>query len=418
MTRHRRASLLAAAAFLLSQGSGAQESLPALTLEQALARAREHAPLLRAARLRVEEARGRLAGASLRLRENPVVEAAAGRRDTGSASEEELELGFSQTFETGGRRDARIASANAAIERAAAEAESAERRLLRDVAVGFHEALHARELVELAGETERLSREALRTAQRRHELGEVPLLDVHVARLGAAASRSAIETAEAAARTALGGLRRLLGAGAEEAFVVVGELDAAATFDLPALLVRAAERPQLRAIAAELREAEAEARLGKGQASPELGLGVRYAREEGDDIVLGGVSIALPVFDRGQGLRAEAGARARRLGVELEAARRSAEVEVRTAFEAWRHRVDAVQALRQDGLVALEETERLAQRAYETGAFGVGELLVLRRETVNLKRQYLDRLLEAAVAAIELETAAGIAGEHAAKEEP
>jgi hypothetical protein len=44
-----------------------------LTLEQTLDRARERAPLILAAQDRVEEARGRLLGAKVLLRDNPVL---------------------------------------------------------------------------------------------------------------------------------------------------------------------------------------------------------------------------------------------------------------------------------------------------------------------------------------------------------
>jgi cobalt-zinc-cadmium efflux system outer membrane protein len=406
MVHHRAAWFVVAAILATSPPSAARDAAGELTLDQALATARERAPALLAARLRVEEARGGLKAASVRLRENPVVDAAAGtRRAAGDSTE--VELGVMQTFETGGQRGARIAAASAAVDRAAADVDAATRALLRDVAIGFYGALHATEHLRLARETEKLSQEALRTAERRNELGEVPLLDVHVARVGWAGDRSAIGAAEARTDAALRDLRLLLGVAGDEVRAVAGDLRTRRSFDLETLLARAAERPELRGLVAELREAEAEVQLGRGERRPDLGLGVRYEREGGEDLLLGAVSIELPVFERGQGARAQASARSRRLQVELEAARRTIEVQVRSAFDAWQHRASAVEAIERDGLASLAETEQLAQRAYEKGAFGMGELLVLRRETVEMRRRHLDHLLDAAVAAIELEAAAG-----------
>ena len=74
----------------------------------------------------------------------------------------------------------------------------------------------------------------------------------------------------------------------------------------------------------------------------------------------------------------------------------------------WQQRTDAVSAIEREALASLGETERLSRRAYETGAFSVGELLLLRRETVEVRRRYLDRVLDASIAAVELEAAAGL----------
>jgi cobalt-zinc-cadmium efflux system outer membrane protein len=407
MKQQHAACLLGAAITLLAPPSQAQDSVIALTLHQALAIARERAPTILSARFRVEEARGRLTAASVRFRENPVIEAAAGTRSANSDRSGEAELGVSQLFETGGRRAARMAAAGAGVDRAAADADVAMQVLLRDVANSFYRALHAAERLRLATDTATLALEGLRTAERRNELGEVPLLDVHVARVGWAGNGSDAQAAEADVGATVGELRLLLGMDPHQPLAVDGDLRGRASFDLNGLLLQAAERPELRVLAAGLREAEAEMRLGQGYTRPAFGLGVRYEREEGADVILGGVSLVLPVFERGQGIRAEATARSQRLRLELETARRAIESEVRTAFDVWRHRVDAVEQIESEALASLEETERLARRAYETGALNVAELLLLRRETVQVRQQYLNRLLDAALAGIELEAAAG-----------
>jgi hypothetical protein len=58
------------------------------------------------------------------------------------------------------------------------------------------------------------------------------------------------------------------------------------------------------------------------------------ARQEEDQVILGGLTITLPVFANGQGLRAVGTARAARLRAELDAARPRVQIEVRTAFDA------------------------------------------------------------------------------------
>src|ERR1700752_172090 len=114
------------------QASVAAQSV-SLSLEQALARAREQAPAVLIARARIEEARGRLSGASVRFRDNPIIDIASGPRMTEAGNLIDLDVGFSQVFETGGQRAARIAGAEAGIARETAAAEEARRLALRAV---------------------------------------------------------------------------------------------------------------------------------------------------------------------------------------------------------------------------------------------------------------------------------------------
>ena len=72
-----------------------------LTLADVLARAREQAPQIVSARLAVEETRGRLLGASLRLQSNPEIDAGLGNRQGTGSRFTDFELGAGQTFEPG-----------------------------------------------------------------------------------------------------------------------------------------------------------------------------------------------------------------------------------------------------------------------------------------------------------------------------
>src|SRR6185503_1500864 len=114
----------------MQTNAGAQAVM--LTLEQALARAREQSPAALVARARIEEARGRLAGARVRFRENPTIDAAVGPRSTEVGTLTDVEVGFTQVFETGGQRAARLAGAQAAVSRDVALADEAIRLALRD----------------------------------------------------------------------------------------------------------------------------------------------------------------------------------------------------------------------------------------------------------------------------------------------
>jgi cobalt-zinc-cadmium efflux system outer membrane protein len=205
---------------------------------------------------------------------------------------------------------------------------------------------------------------------------------------------------------ALGDLRQLLGI--EHDIDVAGSLSLRAEVDLNAALQAAAQRPELRALEAGVQEAEAELRLGLSFSKPEYGLAMRYSREEGDHIILGGMTVTLPMFSRGQGQRAVGSARAARLRAELEAARARIHVEVRTAFEAYNRRLTAVRVLEAEAIPGLDENEQLTTRSFEVGQLGLPELLLIRREILDTRSQYLDALLEAALARIDVDASAAL----------
>jgi cobalt-zinc-cadmium efflux system outer membrane protein len=243
-------------------------------------------------------------------------------------------------------------------------------------------------------------------ADRRFKAGDIAVLDVNIARASLARVRADREAAEALKASTLGDLRQLLGI--ENDIDVDGSLSRPAEVDLSAALHAAAQRAELRGLEAGIQEAEAELRLGLSFSKPEYGLAMRYSREEGDHIVLGGMKVTLPMFSRGQEERAVGSARAARLRAELEAARARIQVEVRAAFEAYQRRLAAVHVLETDAIPGLDENEKLTSRSFEVGQLGLLELLLIRREILDTRSQYLDALLEAALARIDLDASAAI----------
>ena len=377
-----------------------------MTLAEVLARAREQAPQIVSARLALEESRGRLSGASVRFQSNPQIDAAIGNRNGPDTRFTDLELGLGQSFEPGARRSARIAGANAAIAQTSANAEEVTRIVLRLAASAYYRAVHANERIKLLNSTYELASSVYSAADRRFKAGDIAVLDVNIARASLARVRAEREGAEASKSIALGELRQLLGLQSE--VEVDGSLSRPGETDLNASLQTAAQRPELRALEAGIQEAEAELRLGLSFSKPEYGVGVRYAREEGDQIVLGGMTVTLPIFSKGQEQRAVGSARAARLRAELDAARSRVQIEVRAAFDAYNRRLTAVRMLETDAIPGLDENEQLTARSFEVGQLGLPELLLIRREILDTRSQYLDALLEAALARIDLDASAGV----------
>lgn len=183
----------------------------ALTYEQALDRARRRAPSILAAQDRIDEARGRLLGAKVLLRENPLLELSAGPRYREGSDLIDAEIGISQSIELGGRRRSRIAAAQADVDREAASSQNTARQLLRDVAMAFSQAVAAGEQVQLAHSADKVANDLSESMRKRYEAGDITVLDLNVARTAAARTRVQLREAEAEQVRALGDLRIFLG---------------------------------------------------------------------------------------------------------------------------------------------------------------------------------------------------------------
>ena len=64
--------------------------------------------------------------------------------------------------------------------------------------------------------------------------------------------------------------------------------------------------------------------------------------------------------------------------------------------------------LEREALPSLADNEILARRSFEEGEIGLAELLLVRREAFELRNVYTERLLQAAIADIELQFQAGV----------
>jgi cobalt-zinc-cadmium efflux system outer membrane protein len=394
---------LAGAAWLCPGVATAQT---VLGLPDVLARAREQAPQIVSARLAVAEARARLIGASVKLQFNPEVDFSAADRRTPVGRWTELQFGANQTFEPRGRRDARIAAASAQVEQSSVTVEEITRTVLREAALLFYQALYATERVRLLTASVDLAGAIHDVADRRFRAGDLAVLDVNLARAALARARAQREAAEAERIAALGSLRALLRL--EEPVAVEGRLALPPAPDGDVLARSVGERPELRALEAAIREAEAQVEVARTFRKPNYGVGLRYQREEGDHMVFGGLTLTLPVFSKGQEQGTAGTARAARLRAELEGARSRIRIELQAALAANERRADAARVLETEALPGLDDTDALTTRSFDVGQIGLPDVLLIRRELLDTRIQYLAALLEAALARVDVDATAGV----------
>ena len=395
-----------------SQPLAAQEPEP-LTLSAALDAARENNPLVRAAAFRIQEADGNLTQAAILLVSNPEVSAFRGRRSNGSGAggfSREFELGIEQQIEIAGQRGKRIGVARAEMEAVQGERSNTERTVALAVATTFYEVLASQERLELAERGVQLSQELLDLAQRRLDAGIGTPLEVNAAIVRLAESRRAAFAEVRKNGEARILMRRLLG------LPPGGPLALDGTLPSEVVVVRAEEmvaralnqRPDLGSAGHRIDAASASADLAGAQAWPDIAVDASFAREEGQDLLMAGVSIPLSLFNRNQGGRASA-----RAALQTEVALRddlalAIEAEARGSILAYQQAGAAINLYDGEVLRAQQESLGLVQVAAEAGELSIADVLVVQRELLDGLAGYLDARLELATARAHLRAAAAL----------
>lgn len=403
MSTHVRARLGCVALLVLFATPARAEPLT-IDLATAVARARERAPAAVASLGRIAEARAQRAGATVLFTQNPELELGAGPR-YGARRTLALDGQLSQPLELG-RRGARIEAADAAIARARAAGEAELRALAFEAATLFFEARFADLMAELAERNQDVAARAAEAAARRRAAGDVTDLDVNLARIALGRARSQLAQARSERAERVGRLATVIGAQPGDAITLAGDLRPAAV-TLEALRAAVGARADVRALAAEASEARAEGALARAQGRPDLGLWAGYQRDEDDTIVMGGITVTLPLWNRAQGERAVARAKERRAELERAAVASAASRQVVDAFEAYARAREAVEVFERDVLPALADSEQLLERSIETGQITINDYLVARQQLLDARREHLERQLRLAHAAAAARFVAG-----------
>lgn len=398
---HRPLVGLLFAALVPSPASAEEPS--GLTRERVIELARSSSPSVRLAGAAVEEERADLIGARIFARDNPVLEAVAGPR-WGDETTMDREATLAIPIELGGKRRKRVAAARASIDRASAEvavdAQEAIARALR----AYYQALHAQERLALASERKKLAEQLFDAATSRRSAGDVAELEVNLAATEVARAESEALAEAAEVERARGELAITLGLDGPDDAAVHGALGERSAFDT----LHPAERADVVAARVAIQEEEAAVVSADAARFPDFNFRVTYAREDGGtDIILAGLAVTLPFFDRGQGERAGARARVRRAELELQLTEAVVATEVEVATRAYRTSVAAVVKLEEDALPLVARNEELSVTAYTSGKADVATVILVRREALDTRREYLDRQLEAALAGVELSRALG-----------
>jgi cobalt-zinc-cadmium efflux system outer membrane protein len=397
--------------FLFLAGAAfAQAGGVALRFDEVADYARRHNSTLAAARLRIDEARGRLQQSG-RL-SNPELELEFTRNTMGR--EGSAAIALMQRFPLTARLHHQKAVSRAELAAAEAEVRDAERKLAAEVraaavkllALGGQRDLRAKQL----GHSRELSGFLLK----RVEAGEAPAVDASQVELES--RQIEVENLMLAADEAvlLGELRPLLGVVGDDRITITGELPA------PRAIPAASEvsgRPDILAAQSRADAARSVVLEQRARRWEDIGVGASYTRDrvldepeplETEQIIGFQFSLPLPLWNNNSGRIRETEAAAARAAQEVDAAKQTANAEVVAARSAMSAYAKLVSEL--DGQVLPKATQIVEQlrSSYSTGQTPLTEVLRARTRLLELQRQRLDALRDYHLARVRYE--AGTSG--------
>jgi len=400
--------------------AAAQSGNDVLTLQQAWMLAEQANPTLRSARAEVPAVQGQVRDTQGLLWNNPQLATDLSRRratPAGAASQSypEWTFGIAQTFELAGQQGYRRRAAQSDAAALEHNIEDVRRQVRGEVELAFTRVLALQQRIRLEQEALKVVEDAASAVRKRVEAGEDSRLEGNLSAVEAERTRNQLVILHEQLLQARADLAALLQLPPSNFPAVSGRLDAQAPpYSLDSLLASAASRPQLRAL--ELREDAARNRLSleRSAAYPDITVGLTTGREGAVDsrerLTMLSVSIPLPLFRRNATGIGRAASDLTQTQIERQTVNRDIEARIRNLWQRLESLRDRVQRLSGSVLPALAENQRLSSVAFRSGEIGLLQLLLVNRQLLDARRDYLDAFGQFIEARVALEQTAGITG--------
>lgn len=410
------------AVFLISM-SVVQAQTPPLTLREAWRLAEESNPALQSTRAGLVAAEGEARDAGRFLYNNPELSVEGTRRSAAQTDSSEYRIreysvGLSQTFEVAGQAGYRSAAAQRQVDAARSEILEARARARGEVELLFFQVLVLQRRAASEQESAALAEQAAGAVGKRVAAGEDSRLDGNVAKVEAERARNLWAATTEQLIEARARLAALLQLPADRFPEVVGDLALVKPpYTLPSLLASVSQRPQLRLL--ESREEAAKSRLSLERASvfPDVTVGLASGREGSQEfrerVTTLSVSVPLPFFRRNDAGIGKATTELTRAQIERQAAIRDTEAQVRALWQRLASLEARVGRLSSAVLSNLDENLVLSTKAYRAGELGIVQLVLVNRQVLDARRDYLDAVNEFVQTRVALEQAAGWSPESA-----
>ena len=372
-----------------------------ITMDEAIRISTSQNPQLNSLRLEQDAARGQIEKARLPLIANPVIEGLGSMKEKsvqdGRGKYTNYGVAVSQEFEVAGQRGLRIDIAEKNYARVGLEIQDRHRILMYEVKTSFANALVSKQRVTLSREVLRLQEELLEFTGARFKAGEVSGLEVTLAEVEYSKACKDVLSAQREYGESLSALQGLMGTLSPMLTDVEGELlpEIISMPQKESLENTLFQRPDVRAASLEVDRSKGVEKLVARQAIPNLILGGFYGRDEWRDETGAVLAVSIPLFDRKQGERTEAKARAAqaqigKVGLERDATRQF-ERDYSNLLSSQRE----LALFRKDIVDKSAKNLELLYLAFKEGKISFYDVRVAQRETIELQFAYLDSLFKA-----------------------
>ena len=385
--------------------SAAAAAAEPLSLAKAIELALEGNPEVAAAKRQWEATEGQV----LQGRSRPNPELAYSLEDTRSKTRTQS-WQLNLPVELGGKRAARTKAAEKTREQAQAQLAELQATVRANVAAAYFDVLTAQERLVLARDSAALAKSSTDTVSKRVAAGKVSPVEESKARVAEAGVRVELAQAASEQRNALSRLFALLGWIDAPYTVLEGKAE-----NLPSVpslvdlqpLIASSPGVVLARIEVDRRKALTDLEQSKRVPDVTVSVGMQRSNETQRNVLLFGVSVPLPVFDRNQGNLLEALKLEDKARDELQAATVRLHSEVAQARERLSTITAEVQSLQQEVLPGAKSAYDAATIGFENGKFNFLEVLDAQRTYFTAKSQYLKALGEAHRAAADIDRLLG-----------
>lgn len=344
---------------------------------------------------------------------NPVVTLEQERIGIAGGDLTERSARIQQTLDLSGRRALARDAAGRRVDATRLDAQDRRLGLVAEARRAFAESLHWYRIEGAIVRWQQRIEGAAGIAARLVKAGEVSGYDRRRIEREAQTARARLSTARAEAIRSRELLAALIGRASSDIDELAGEqLPAPGVESLESALARTNARPDLAGLAAQVDAYEREREAAERGWVPDVTLGVGQKRvsepgRSGSGLIIG-VSMSIPLFDRGQATQQRSGAQAQALRAERVMALARVEAEVRAAWRQSTELREAGEAFRRESLTGSRDLSRIAEAAYRGGETNLLELLDAYRAELDAESTELDLALRARLARIELDRLSGV----------
>ena len=151
--------------------------------------------------------------------------------------------------------------------------------------------------------------------------------------------------------------------------------------------------------------------MQRASAYPDITVGLTTGREGPGDarenLTMLSISVPLPLFKRNAAGVGQASAELTQTQIEKQATARELEAQVRATWQRLESLQARVSRLTESVLPSLEQNQRMSTISFRSGEIGLLQLLLVNRQLLDGRRDYLDAVADLSQTRIALEEAAG-----------